>query len=135
MMLDTSYIVDLLREQASGRPGPAARFLQDHRASKLRMPVFVLCELQLGVLRGRNTQDAHAAVEQLAEFIEPVYPSAGFAPAYAMIVASLLQAGTQIPTMDALIGSMAVVHSEPIVTADVEHFSRIKNLVVLHYRE
>jgi predicted nucleic acid-binding protein len=46
----------------------------------------------------------------------------------------MLAAGTPIPVMDALIGALALQHSEPLVTRDTEHFSRIEGLVVLDHR-
>ena len=133
MMLDTSYIIDLLRERTS-QPGPATAFLERHRAVKLRMPLFVLCELELGVVRAGDPQGERHALETLSEYIEPVFPGVGFAPIHARVVAGLLAAGTPIPVMDALIGALAVQHSEPIVTRDTEHFGRIDGLVVLDHR-
>ncbi|MFW5689533.1 MAG: type II toxin-antitoxin system VapC family toxin [Spirochaetota bacterium] len=133
MMLDTSYIIDLLRERTS-RPGRATAFLERHAAVKLRMPLFVLCELELGVARAGDPQSERHALETLSEYIEPVFPAVGFAPIYAGVVAGLLAAGTPIPVMDALIGTVALQHSEPIVTRDTEHFSRIDGLVVLDHR-
>ena len=133
MMLDTSYIIDLLRERAS-QPGPATAFLERHRAVKLRMPLFVLCELELGVARADDSQVQRHALETLSEYIEPVFPGVGFAPVHAGVVAALLAAGTPIPVMDALIGALALQHSEPLVTRDTEHFSRIEGLIVLDHR-
>lgn len=74
MMLDTSYVIDLLRERAVKRPGPATAFLEPHRGVKLRMPVFALCELELGVTRAGNPEKQRRSLETLCEFVEPVYP-------------------------------------------------------------
>lgn len=139
MMLDTSYVVDLLRERGQGITGPAIAFLARHQSEKLRMPLFTLCELQLGVERaglgvGRGEEERELrALQSLAEFVETVYPEPGFSVMYARTVSRLLGRGTPIPVMDALIGSIALQHSERIVTRDVEHFRRIDGLVVLDY--
>ena len=100
---------------------------------KLRMPVFTLCELQLGVERSTDSEGERSALQTLAEFIEPVFPSVGFSVVYAQMVSRLLTAGTPIPVMDALIAATALQHAEPLVTRDTEHFSRIEDLVVLTY--
>lgn len=134
MMLDTSYVVDLLRERTADRPGPATSFLERHSAVKLRVAVFALCELELGVARASAPHRERRALEQLCEFVETVFPGTGFAPVYARVVASLLVSGTPIPVMDALIGTLALQHSEPLVTRDTEHFARIEGLVVLDHR-
>lgn len=54
---------------------------------------------------------------------------------YSQLASKLLSAGTPIPLMDLLIGTMAVQHAEPLVTGDMEHFGRIDALVLLSYRQ
>jgi tRNA(fMet)-specific endonuclease VapC len=132
-MLDTSFIIALLREQRRQINGPAASFLRANQNAKLRMPLFAKCELELGAERSAHPERERRNVQSLTEFVEPVFPGAGFALIYARTVASLLAAGTPVPVMDALIGALALEHSEPIVTSDTDHFSRIPGLVVLDY--
>ena len=59
IQLDTSYLVDLLRERSRGSVGPATRFLERHLEDELRMSVFVACELFTGVdiIRNGNKYD------------------------------------------------------------------------------
>ncbi len=133
MMLDTSFIVALLREQRRKINGPAASFLQANQNVRLRMPLFAKCELELGAERSSHPERERRAIQSLTEFVEPVFPGPGFPLIYARTVASLLAAGTPVPVMAALIGAPALEHSEPLVTSDAEHFSRIRGLVVLDY--
>jgi hypothetical protein len=49
--LDTSFVVDLLRETTRGASGPASAFLEKHLDDELRMSLFVACGLSLGVER------------------------------------------------------------------------------------
>lgn len=135
MMLDTTYVVDLLRERNRGAHGPATAFLKEHAAVKLRLPIFALCELQLGVDRSRRPARERQRLQQLTEYLEPVYPEPGFARVYSQLASRLLNAGTPIPLMDLLIGTMAVQHAEPLVTGDLDHFGRIETLVLLPYRQ
>jgi tRNA(fMet)-specific endonuclease VapC len=134
MMLDTSFVVDLLRERSGDTPGPAYSFLRRHRDKKLRMPLFVQCELALGVQRSQNPERERRKLQALSEYIQVVFPAAGFAQVYADIVARLLDEGTPIPVMDALIGTLSLQHGEPLVTRDTTHFRRISGLVVSEYR-
>jgi tRNA(fMet)-specific endonuclease VapC len=133
MMLDTSFVVALLREQRRQIRGPASSFLRQNQNVRLRMPLYAKCELELGAERSTHPERERRAVQSLTEFVEPVFPGPGFALIYAQTVASLLAAGTPVPVMDALIGALALEHSEPLVTRDAEHFSRIPGLVVLDY--
>ena len=63
--------------------------------------------------------------------MEVVYPAAGFATLYGEAASALRRQGMQIPTMDLLVAVMA--ESEPVLTADVEHFSRVAGVVVERY--
>lgn len=133
MMLDTSYVIDLMRERRAERIGSATDFLRKHLSTKLRMPLFVLCELQLGVERSGESELERHALQSLCEYVDPVFPEVGFSLIYAQLVASLLSHGTPVPAMDALVAATALQHAEPLVTRDVEHFSRVDGLVVLSY--
>jgi len=133
MVVDTTFVIDLMREQGAGRIGPALGLLRNHRAAKLRMPVFVLCELELGALRSNRSEIEQARILRLTEFLEVVYPQPGFAAIYAGAVAKLLDAGTPVPVIDALIASVAIQYSEPLMTRDRLHFDCIAGLVVESY--
>jgi predicted nucleic acid-binding protein len=69
---DTSFLVDLLREQARG-PGPASRWLEAQAATPLAVSVFVQCELEAGA-----ANSAHPARER--ERIRQILPRAGRSP-------------------------------------------------------
>ncbi len=97
------------------------------------MPVFVACELELGVTRSRDSRQEQQRLSALTEFMEIVYPQPGFATIYGGMVAALLQAGSPVPVMDALIACTAIQHSEPLITRDREHFTTIPGLVVETY--
>ena len=133
MIVDTSFVVDLMRERHAGHGGAALRLLRRHATAKLRMPVFVACELELGVARSRDSRTEQQRLSALTEFMEIVYPQPGFATIYGGMVAILLQAGNPVPVMDALIACTAIQYSEPLITRDREHFARISGLVVETY--
>lgn len=133
MMLDTSFVISLLRERRRRVDGPAVAFLRANPNARMRMALFTMCELELGAERSESPDKERAAIQTLTEFVEPVFPAPGFSLLYARTVAALLDAGTPIPVMDALIGCLALEHSEPLVTQDTTHFSRIPGLVVMGY--
>ena len=130
MFVDTSFIVELLREQNAGRRGPAVRTLESIRDLKLQMPVFVLCELRAGAAQSKNPGHESRRLERLAEYIQTVYPAEGFASAYAEVATHLRRQGTPIPLMDLLSAVLAKCHGAAILTRDVEHFSRVPGVEI-----
>ena len=132
MFVDTSFVIDLMRERRRGRIGEATRTLHAHSAAKLRMPVFVRCELEAGARRSREPRRELDRVARLADFMEPVLPGPEFAARYGEVEWELRRRGTLIPTMDLLIGVLCVCAEEPILTRD-EHFHRIPALSVIRF--
>jgi predicted nucleic acid-binding protein len=131
--LDTSFLVDLLREKRRAGDGPATRTLGDLADVELRVSVHVMCELHAGVELSSRGPEERKAVETLAAGVEVVYPHAGFAPLYGRLLARLQAEGRRISTMDLLIGTAALLDSAPLVTRNPKHFERIPDLEVVIY--
>jgi len=131
--LDTSFLIDLLREARRGQGGPASRCLEELADVELRVSVHVLCELFAGVERSTRGAEERAAVEALTAGFEVVFPGAGFAPVYGRLLARLQEEGRVISTMDLLIATAAVVDGAPIVTRNPKHFERVPELEVVTY--
>jgi tRNA(fMet)-specific endonuclease VapC len=134
MHLDTSFLIDLLRESARGRPGPALDFIEavDDRET-IGVSVHVLCELLAGVELSRNPKQEIRDVTHLSGAIEIAYPDERFAPAYGRLLASMQRMGSKVATMDLLIATAAVLDDAPLVTRNVKDFSRVPGLRLLRY--
>ncbi len=130
--LDTSFLVDLLRERRRGG-GPATDHLRGLADVELRVSVHALCELYAGVELSNRGAEERMAVESLMTGCEVVYPGAGFAATYGRLLAHLQKAGIGIATMDLLIATSAVLDAAPIVTANPRHFDRVPDLQVSTY--
>lgn len=131
--LDTSFLVDLLREEARGAAGPASAFLGRHLDDELRTSLFVACELLLGAERSDRSGAERRRVEAILAVVPLVLPTAGLAPAYARVLAGLQRRGEVIATMDLLIAASALVEGAPLVTGNVSHFERVPDLRLLEY--
>ncbi len=131
--LDTSFLVDLLRETRRGRGGPASKHLEALADVELRVSVHVLCELFAGVELSDRGAEERAAVEALTGGFEVVSPAAGFASTYGRLLARLQSEGRLISTMDLLIATAAVLDGAPLVTGNPKHFERIPELDVVTY--
>jgi tRNA(fMet)-specific endonuclease VapC len=132
--LDSSFLVDLQRELARDRPGPAFEFLEDLNDQELlRVSVFVIAELRVGAELARKPDKAHAALEKLLEGLLVSYPNDAFASRYAREAAATRRSGFQVPRLDLLIGTAALLDDAPLVTRNVKDFSRVPGLRVLSY--
>ncbi len=133
MLLDTCFLIDIMRESKKNIEGPAIRKLQLIEGLVLNISLFTVCELMGGVEKSSNPQRERSQVEFLLEHLRVIYPDTGFAVSYGEIYGDLSRKGMMIPQMDLLIGCQAKISNMPLITKDVDHFKRINGLVVESY--
>jgi len=133
MFLDTSFIVDLIRESKIETRGPALGKLQELGSTKLYLPIFVLCELRAGVESSKSPSEELKKLENITEFMQVVCPQSGFAVIYGETFSKLKKQGITIPLMDLLIGVLVKCEGYPLLTRDSRHFSLIPGLVIETY--
>lgn len=131
--LDTTFLVDAIREGRRRQDGPARRWLADNDTEELALSVFVLAELLLGAELHAEPVEERRRVLRACGDLPVVEPDARLARTYAMVCAGLMQQGTPIATMDLLIGCTALNHEAAVLTANPAHFTRIPGLRVLTY--
>lgn len=132
--LDSSLLIDLLRENARERPGPAFDALETLDADEtLAVSVHVVCELRAGAELARKPLREHAEIDRLLSGLLVAYPDDQFAPAYARLLAAIQRAGRSIASMDLLIATAAVLDDAPVMTRNVKDFSKVPGLRVLEY--
>jgi predicted nucleic acid-binding protein len=132
--LDTSFIVDLMREQRADRVGPASTWLDGLPEDEvLALSVHVVCELMAGAgVAGR----AKGEVDRLSYLTDALlirYPDQAFAVRYGRLLADIRSVGKSIDTMDLLIATAALLDDAPLVTGNVRHFSKVPGLRVVGY--
>jgi len=131
--LDTSYLVDLLRETRRGEPGPASALLDSLADEPLAVSVHVACELYGGAELSRDPAVERAHVDALLAALEVVPPDDGFPARYGEILAELRKRGQSISTMDLLIATAALGHGATLVTRNARDFDRVPGLIVRGY--
>jgi len=131
--LDTSFLVDLLREGARQRPGPATAVLEAFEGEDLRVGVHVVCELLAGAELSRRPTIERERVRELCGRVDVAYPDERFAPAYARLLFELERRRQRISTMDLLIATAAIVDEAGLVTRNARDFSRVPGLEVVGY--
>jgi predicted nucleic acid-binding protein len=131
--LDTSYLVDLLRETARGKPGPATKRLDEISHEDLWLSVHAACELHAGAEGSDRPAVERERVAVLCSGMHLALPAAGFAETFGRLYASLAKRGAAIATMDLLIATAAVQARAPLLTRNVREFSRVPGLEVVTY--
>lgn len=130
---DSSYLIDLLREQTRGKSGKATAFLEEHAADRLLASVFVVCELEAGAANASSPDREQARLRALLQAVTVVYPDERLAPVYGDVLFMLQRTGKTVDTMDLLIATTALVEEASLVTGNRKHFDMIPGLEVLGY--
>lgn len=132
--LDTSYLVDLLREAGRGEAGPATELLDRLGDEELGVAIHVLCELQAGAALSNDPEGERSRVEALSRPLALSLPDQEAFPAtYGGLLAELRGRGEAISTMDLLIATAAIVDEARLVTRNTHEFERVPGLHVLSY--
>jgi tRNA(fMet)-specific endonuclease VapC len=132
--LDTSFLVDLLREQDRGKPGPATRWLEREAAAELAVSLFVVGELEAGAAGAAQPARERERVRAILDAVCVSEPSSGFAERYGATLAQIRRAAGSISTMDLLIATSALEDGSPLLTANRRHFAVVPGLDVITYR-
>lgn len=128
LSLDTSFLIDLLREHRSGK-GPAHRLLESRAAAELCFSTTVLGEMAEGF--GSADDPVFSALRRAHRLLDV---DEDVALVYGRITRTLRASGALIGTNDLWIAAASLRHELPLVTADVEHFRRIEGLELVSYR-
>jgi predicted nucleic acid-binding protein len=130
--LDTSFIVDVLRERRHAQSGPASYLLEQLGDRPLRVSVFVVCELEAGVSGSARVATERAAVAEIIQAMDIAYPDASFPAVYGEVLARLPRSRT-VATMDLLIAVSALADEAPLVTRNRRHFGVVASLTTIGY--
>lgn len=132
--LDSSLLIDLLRETFRERPGPAFdAFESIDDTALLGVSVHVVCELRAGAELARKPIKEHEELDRLLSGLVVAYPDARFAPAYARLLAAIQRSGRSVAAMDLLIATAAILDDAPLITRNARDFLRVPGLRVVGY--
>ena len=132
--LDTSYVVDLLRESGREESGPAMELLDRLADEELGVAIHVVCELHAGAALSKDPDRERGRVESLVGALALALPDQTNCPAtYGRLLAELRARGESISTMDLLIATAAIVDGARLVTRNARDFDRVPGLHVLSY--
>lgn len=132
--LDSSALIDLLREEGRERPGPAFEALEGLDDTEiLCVSVHVACELRVGAELSKRAIKEHETISHLLSGLIIAYPDERFAPAYGRLLASIQRNGRSIAAMDLLIATAAIIDDAALMTRNAKDFSRVPGLRLVEY--
>jgi tRNA(fMet)-specific endonuclease VapC len=94
--LDTTFLVDLLREEGRGEPGAAHGFLEGLGEEEVAVSAHVVCELLAGAECADDPGRERARVETLLRALPVAWPDDRFPPAYASLLGELRRRGESV---------------------------------------
>jgi len=123
MLLDTDFLVELLYGNAH-----AASVAEE--ISSPKTTIINVFELYYGAEKASNPKEALKEVEELVDAIEVLSFDLRSAREASKIHAALDKRGKVIGILDTLIAAIAIANNEEILTRNIEHFSRVKGLIL-----
>lgn len=121
MIGDTTFFVDIMRKD-SGALEKLNDIVNSDEAFVVAVPTFF--ELLSGALSSSRPQKEYDKVMEVLRELTILELDTTAAEEAARINASLITAGNRIESEDCMIAGIAKVHSEKVVTRNVDHFRR-----------
>jgi len=125
MILDTTFLSDLVHEREIGQRGPASIFLARHRAERLAITVVTVGEI---AAMYADTQDARRVLSHYRQL--RLTPEIAFAAA--IVDRELIRRGGRLGENDNWIAGFCRYYGQPIVSRDAA-FDRVRGLRRLAY--
>lgn len=128
LIVETTFLIDLEREQNRGTPGRAVSFLESNDSVRLYLPFIVAGELAAG----KSLSDRAAWEAFLAPFFTlPATPDVSWE--YGRAWRHLHENGQMIGANDLWIAATALAYRMPVLTDNVDHYRRVPRLEVQRY--
>jgi tRNA(fMet)-specific endonuclease VapC len=127
LILETTFLIDLEREHRRAI-GSAVAFLEANEDARLYLPFVVAGELAAGVsMSSRTRWEAFLA----PFYVLPSTPDVSWE--YGRAFRYLSDNGRLIGSNDLWIAATALAYQMPVVTRNVEHFTRVPGLEIAPY--
>jgi predicted nucleic acid-binding protein len=129
LSFDTSFLIDFQHERRRKERGPAHHLLEENREAFAYISWIAYAEYAEGFERLEDP-----AFRSVVESFEMLSIDRLTAERYAVLTRQLREIGRLIGTNDLWIASIALQNDLPLVTSNLEHFSRVPDLRLVSYR-
>jgi tRNA(fMet)-specific endonuclease VapC len=129
-IIDTDLLIDFLRNKKD-----AVDFVVSLEQKKTVMATTVInsFELHYGAEKSRNPEKSLQATKNLLDRLIILHLTPRSAQKAGYIYAKLEMKGQPIGLRDTFIGAIALTREFNVATRNLEHFSKIEGLKILHY--
>lgn len=130
MIVDTDVLIDLMQDDDR-----AKRKISDLESQNVPLRISAVSQFELyhSIERVDDSSTRRRHIENVLE-TKPLYPADGAVMKKAgRIDGRLASDGRAIGIGDTIIGATALVHEEPVLTRNVDHFERIDGLDIETY--
>ena len=125
MILDTTFVSDLLHEREAGRRGKASLFLARHRNQRLAITVITVGEIAVMYSDRQHARQVLSAYRQLRLTPEIAFIAAA-------VDRELIAVGGRLGENDNWIAGFCRYYAQPVVSRDAA-FDRVRSLRRLAY--
>lgn len=124
-LLDSDVVIDFLKKK-----GPGFSFVKDLINDDLHMSIVSWSEIVYGINKSDNSKERLIEFEQLLKVLRVTIISVDLAIAkiFVLLKIDLERRGQRLADFDLLIASTTLVKDLTLVTGNMKHFSRIRNL-------
>jgi|SRR3989338_3509661 len=127
---DTTFLIDLLR----GKNGLDLLSKElDYGSESISIASPSIIEIIRGLKLGNIDEDENEKVSELISSINVLNLDKDSAILAGKIEANLIKKGEIIDLEDIMIGAIAIINDETLITRNIKHFSKIKNLKIQSY--
>ncbi len=125
--VNTSFLIALLRRDPNAE-AKLESFLQDGEI--ITTTPICACELFGGAYRSKKRDHEIKRVKEFLSRMELLEFSTQACERFGRVRSELESSGTPIGDFDIMIAAIALAHSQPVLTRDIEHFQKIPGLTV-----
>ena len=130
MILDTSFVIDLLRkkENALKKLGELIK-----NGESFKITTLTIFELFTGLIRSTKYEKEKDEIENILKSQIIISLNEESAKKAGEIDGKLILEGNQLEPIDIMIGAIALQNKEKVLTKNIHDFSRIRNLEIESY--
>lgn len=130
MLLDTSFLIDLMRNQ----PNAVLKLEElENNDGDLIVPSPVLFELYVGIGKSKIPLIEKDKITQVLQKLETIPFTQDAAKHAGMSLGELYRKGNPVDPIDAQIAGIAYIHNFPLITNNAKHFERFTGIKIVEY--